>query len=108
MQYPAAQAAPGTPLLERWRAAEAAADLASHDLFNATIAFAQGHGCAPSQRQRDDARELRLRANTLFKLAILFGPSAGEVRAAAWHGDEPPGSRESGCAPGDQQGRWAP
>lgn len=110
MPNPAPHVGPDTPLLERWRAAEAAADRAGHELFNATIAAAQGHGAPPSQRERDRARELRIEANTLFKLAVLLGPSAGEVHAAAWHGtgDGAPESPASGRAPCMQQGRWAP
>lgn len=86
MRPPPSQNELEAPILERWRIAEATADLAEHEWFNATIAFGRGYGAPPQQSERDCVKRLRLHAKTLFKLANLLGASAGEVHAAAWHG----------------------
>jgi CheY-like chemotaxis protein len=60
--------------LDRWRAAEAAADRADRVNFSGATAFMNGTGPAPGDAHWEGAATLRRHASKLFKAAMLVEP----------------------------------
>ena len=56
--------------IHKWRAADRAAAEAERNVFRASMAFLEGNGPAPDDRQWEEAKALREEAKRLFAIAM--------------------------------------